>query len=84
MKRRLELLRRFLRMDSVSENTNYLFPEIIRLHQVNQVKFRYPESGLKRINPSMLNQSARKYMVELLVDRHAYQGHMHAAAAIWY
>lgn len=69
----LELLRRFLRMDSVSEEyRTYLFPEIIRLHQVNQVNLDIREY-LKRINPSMLNQSARKYMVELLVDRHAYR-----------
>ncbi len=60
-------------MDSVSEEyRTYLFPEIIRLHQVNQVNLDIREY-LKRINPSMLNQSARKYMVELLVDRHAYR-----------
>lgn len=69
----LELLRRFLRMDCISEEyRTSLFPEIIRLHRKNEVSLDVSEY-LKRINPAMLNQSARKYMVELLVDRHAYQ-----------
>ena len=80
----LELLRRFLRMDSVSEEyRTYLFPEIIRLHQVNQVNLDIREY-LKRINPSMLNQSARKYMVELFSRQTCLSGGICMAAAIWY
>lgn len=69
----LELLGNFLRSEKISEAyRSYLCPKVIRLYQKYEVPFEDAEA-LPKLNPSFLNQSARKYMVELFVDREDYE-----------
>lgn len=68
----LERLQNFLRSEKISEAyRSDLCPKVIRLYQKYEIPFEDGEALLK-INPSFLNQSARKYMMELFVDRQDY------------
>ncbi len=66
-------LRKFLSSEKISEAyRSELCPKVIRLYQKYEIPFEDGEALLK-INPSYLNQSARKYMMELFVERQDYE-----------
>lgn len=69
----IEFLQRFFRSEKISEAYHCdLCPVMIQLYQKYQVPLEEKDI-LQRVNPSLLNQSARKAMVELFIDRENYK-----------
>lgn len=65
----LEFLQNFMESEEVSEAyRTRLCPEVIRFYQDRQIPFELSDY-LTRMNPSLLNQSARNDMIELLIEK---------------
>lgn len=69
----IEFLQKFFRSEKISESYRCdLCPVIIKLYQQYQVPLEEKDI-LRNVNPSMLNQNARKAMIELFIDRENYE-----------
>ncbi|MCI8327243.1 MAG: hypothetical protein HFI37_05645 [Lachnospiraceae bacterium] len=67
------LLQKFLSSEKISEEyRSDLCPKVIRLFHKYEIPIEDADALLK-MDPSYLNQSARKYMIELFVDRQNYE-----------
>lgn len=73
----LEFLQNFMESNEISEAyRTRLCPEIIRFYQERHIPFEVSDY-LTKMNPVLLNQSARNDMIELLIEKQNYEQAYH-------